>query len=153
MRLWGDALVSYVPALGTQPAGPGPRALHRGDYGGAVRQGGADGGIRRVHGPVRRAIAGMGMGSVWLASQAVHGVGGRPRGVLSTGAAAPGGGRRAGRDGVVLRRLCAGTVGSPTVRRNEARTALRAGAPDRKSTRLNSSHQLISYAVFCLKKK
>src|SRR5574341_2199124 len=25
--------------------------------------------------------------------------------------------------------------------------------PDRKSTRLNSSHQLISYAVFCLKKK
>src|SRR5574341_1227096 len=27
------------------------------------------------------------------------------------------------------------------------------GVPDRKSTRLNSSHQLISYAVFCLKKK
>src|SRR5258708_17077236 len=34
----------------------------------------------------------------------------------------------------------------------------RVGAPvahpsDRKSTRLNSSHQIISYAVFCLKKK
>src|SRR5258708_22383025 len=29
-----------------------------------------------------------------------------------------------------------------------------AGEPrDRKSTRLNSSHQIISYAVFCLKKK
>src|SRR5258708_28424769 len=27
------------------------------------------------------------------------------------------------------------------------------GPPDRKSTRLNSSHQIISYAVFCLKKK
>src|SRR5258708_13604408 len=27
------------------------------------------------------------------------------------------------------------------------------GARDRKSTRLNSSHQIISYAVFCLKKK
>src|SRR5258708_12604146 len=27
------------------------------------------------------------------------------------------------------------------------------GAQDRKSTRLNSSHQIISYAVFCLKKK
>src|SRR5258708_14631846 len=29
------------------------------------------------------------------------------------------------------------------------------GSPflDRKSTRLNSSHQIISYAVFCLKKK
>src|SRR5258708_21756770 len=25
--------------------------------------------------------------------------------------------------------------------------------PDRKSTRLNSSHQIISYAVFCLEKK
>src|SRR5258708_13758136 len=27
------------------------------------------------------------------------------------------------------------------------------GMVDRKSTRLNSSHQIISYAVFCLKKK
>src|SRR5258708_20538221 len=27
------------------------------------------------------------------------------------------------------------------------------GCVDRKSTRLNSSHQIISYAVFCLKKK
>src|SRR5947208_5898455 len=27
------------------------------------------------------------------------------------------------------------------------------GPGDRKSTRLNSSHQIISYAVFCLKKK
>src|SRR5438552_4860560 len=30
---------------------------------------------------------------------------------------------------------------------------LRVDAEDRKSTRLNSSHQIISYAVFCLKKK
>src|SRR2546422_2389061 len=29
----------------------------------------------------------------------------------------------------------------------------RVGASDRKSTRLNSSHGYISYAVFCLKKK
>src|SRR5256885_10021812 len=29
----------------------------------------------------------------------------------------------------------------------------RPGARDRKSTRLNSSHLVISYAVFCLKKK
>src|SRR3712207_6960479 len=29
----------------------------------------------------------------------------------------------------------------------------REGRPDRKSTRLNSSHANISYAVFCLKKK
>src|SRR5438445_13660927 len=34
------------------------------------------------------------------------------------------------------------------------RPATRVGpAPDRKSTRLNSSHANISYAVFCLKKK
>src|SRR5688572_32634114 len=30
---------------------------------------------------------------------------------------------------------------------------LGSGKPDRKSTRLNSSHSQISYAVFCLKKK
>src|SRR5207248_10366138 len=30
---------------------------------------------------------------------------------------------------------------------------VRPGAQDRKSTRLNSSHRTISYAVFCLKKK
>src|SRR2546430_11789454 len=35
----------------------------------------------------------------------------------------------------------------------EAATQRRAGARDRKSTRLNSSHSHISYAVFCLKKK
>src|SRR5437867_8143406 len=29
---------------------------------------------------------------------------------------------------------------------------LPSGEPDRKSTRLNSSHRTISYAVFCLKK-
>src|SRR5947208_6362968 len=35
-----------------------------------------------------------------------------------------------------------------------ARHLLRPGhLQDRKSTRLNSSHQIISYAVFCLKKK
>src|SRR5215217_9007478 len=33
------------------------------------------------------------------------------------------------------------------------RVEVRRPAPDRKSTRLNSSHANISYAVFCLKKK
>src|SRR2546427_8886541 len=32
-------------------------------------------------------------------------------------------------------------------------TGRRVGVGDRKSTRLNSSHSQISYAVFCLKKK
>src|SRR5215203_2513091 len=35
----------------------------------------------------------------------------------------------------------------------DRRELLRAGEEDRKSTRLNSSHANISYAVFCLKKK
>src|SRR5258708_31293081 len=35
----------------------------------------------------------------------------------------------------------------------EAQDELAKAAQDRKSTRLNSSHQIISYAVFCLKKK
>src|SRR5260221_5719066 len=34
-----------------------------------------------------------------------------------------------------------------------AQVLVRDGVRDRKSTRLNSSHTLISYAVFCLKKK
>src|SRR3712207_6855482 len=35
----------------------------------------------------------------------------------------------------------------------DGRFAARSAEPDRKSTRLNSSHANISYAVFCLKKK
>src|SRR5437660_4481602 len=38
-------------------------------------------------------------------------------------------------------------------RRRHARHQGRRAAEDRKSTRLNSSHVAISYAVFCLKKK
>src|SRR3712207_8562598 len=41
--------------------------------------------------------------------------------------------------------------GARTVRRGGAALPFRAGE-DRKSTRLNSSHAHISYAVFCLKK-
>src|ERR1039458_10642089 len=37
--------------------------------------------------------------------------------------------------------------------RASCRSGLRLRRPDRKSTRLNSSHLGISYAVFCLKKK
>src|SRR5437667_1793120 len=41
-----------------------------------------------------------------------------------------------------------------TVRREEAgRRGVHLDTRDRKSTRLNSSHITISYAVFCLKKK
>src|SRR2546422_6745432 len=46
---------------------------------------------------------------------------------------------------------------APDALRSRVRAALRNAAetpvPDRKSTRLNSSHGYISYAVFCLKKK
>src|SRR5438034_3943503 len=37
--------------------------------------------------------------------------------------------------------------------RHDSPSPPRVGNQDRKSTRLNSSHTVISYAVFCLKKK
>src|SRR5436189_4415776 len=40
-----------------------------------------------------------------------------------------------------------------TLDRGHADVSVRAHLGDRKSTRLNSSHRCISYAVFCLKKK
>src|SRR2546430_12204008 len=57
-----------------------------------------------------------------------------------------GGGRRRGGDG---RDRGAGEPGHPL----PGRRLQVLGAVDRKSTRLNSSHSQISYAVFCLKKK
>src|SRR5258708_30163308 len=46
-------------------------------------------------------------------------------------------------------------VAAPVARRARSSPALAEplSRKDRKSTRLNSSHQIISYAVFCLKKK
>src|SRR5207247_3715153 len=50
------------------------------------------------------------------------------------------------------RRCAAFRRGSPAALRHR-RSAGRSRRGDRKSTRLNSSHEWISYAVFCLKKK
>src|SRR5258708_20448306 len=46
-------------------------------------------------------------------------------------------------------------IDKPAVKIVDARTRAEIEGKDldRKSTRLNSSHQIISYAVFCLKKK
>src|SRR2546422_1347078 len=62
---------------------------------------------------------------------------------------------------LMIARTRPGTRRGPRGRRGarpgRARRARRSGSPrrarDRKSTRLNSSHGYISYAVFCLKKK
>src|SRR5258708_5602576 len=71
-------------------------------------------------------------------------------------------GRRAAADGGRIRRVLPGVHGGMApggrdrLRDSAARGArgrARTGRRDRKSTRLNSSHQIISYAVFCLKKK
>src|SRR5256885_6505395 len=43
--------------------------------------------------------------------------------------------------------------GASRVPANHAGVVVRSLVKDRKSTRLNSSHLVISYAVFCLKKK
>src|SRR2546422_6750967 len=54
----------------------------------------------------------------------------------------------------VFRESVAGTVnGHLVLLHGFEKGGLRARRRDRKSTRLNSSHGYISYAVFCLKKK
>src|SRR5258708_31387069 len=68
----------------------------------------------------------------------------------------------------LFRSLLGGPVQPPKAHRPRPGGTSRSGIPgddglrpaaaamktsDRKSTRLNSSHQIISYAVFCLKKK
>src|SRR2546426_7911308 len=50
-------------------------------------------------------------------------------------------------------RLCGGLHRPLSPRRPDRRPRAAAQSIDRKSTRLNSSHLVISYAVFCLKKK
>src|SRR5690606_41190470 len=59
------------------------------------------------------------------------------------------GGGRAARSNGVAGRGAEGATGAGSA----ARWPFGAGIRDRKSTRLNSSHVKISYAVFCLKKK
>src|SRR5256885_8350382 len=53
----------------------------------------------------------------------------------------------------LFRSAFAQMVQQPVVERALVLELQRADAVDRKSTRLNSSHLVISYAVFCLKKK
>src|SRR5256885_11348181 len=65
-------------------------------------------------------------------------------GVLSP-ALAPGGHRQ--------RRQDRGEPGRQRLKRIDTAAGWRQHTEDRKSTRLNSSHLVISYAVFCLKKK
>src|SRR2546429_433802 len=54
---------------------------------------------------------------------------------------------------ILAKDLGYGDTGSLTPLLEEVSRLLNAYASDRKSTRLNSSHGYISYAVFCLKKK
>src|SRR2546422_4720158 len=61
--------------------------------------------------------------------------------------------RSVGTEPRLSRRFCrrAGLLGTSQPRGTDSEAA--PGQTDRKSTRLNSSHGYISYAVFCLKKK
>src|SRR5256885_13224178 len=51
------------------------------------------------------------------------------------------------------RRLTCFRADRPPTGRSPIPATTQRARPDRKSTRLNSSHLVISYAVFCLKKK
>src|SRR5690242_21418653 len=55
--------------------------------------------------------------------------------------------------GPVLRGLARGRHPGPPAQPRQRDLPELVGPQDRKSTRLNSSHMSISYAVFCLKKK
>src|SRR5688572_31767632 len=62
--------------------------------------------------------------------------------------------RSTARHGQPRRVVLLGPRRDPRLREPLRPAGLRRGdGPDRKSTRLNSSHSQISYAVFCLKKK
>src|SRR5438034_5744676 len=66
------------------------------------------------------------------------------------------GNRRDGRGDAILFGCIPARAGKPDkgrFRSRDGRVHPRARGEDRKSTRLNSSHTVISYAVFCLKKK
>src|SRR3712207_8993243 len=69
---------------------------------------------------------------------------------ICSGASAAGIRSRAKKDGACRR---AGPPRSSQPARGLVRGPARSRSRDRKSTRLNSSHANISYAVFCLKKK
>src|SRR5207248_5833699 len=59
-------------------------------------------------------------------------------------------------DGYPRPKQCEGSYREGDVRRHgntPAMSSIGSVSEDRKSTRLNSSHRTISYAVFCLKKK
>src|SRR3712207_6854382 len=49
--------------------------------------------------------------------------------------------------------LVEGVLGALSPEQQKVISVIRKNSEDRKSTRLNSSHANISYAVFCLKKK
>src|SRR5256885_12659642 len=65
----------------------------------------------------------------------------------------PAGRARAGGHGRAAGAARVGPGGGGAVRRRGPPGRLPGNSTDRKSTRLNSSHLVISYAVFCLKKK
>src|SRR2546430_12399003 len=60
---------------------------------------------------------------------------------------------RCGLQRLVARRLHRGVLAAEDDDHEALQAAATLAAEDRKSTRLNSSHSQISYAVFCLKKK
>src|SRR5690348_6309400 len=117
----------------------------RGAGGGKGRGGGA--GARTVRG----GVAGPGGCGAHARRRVLRPCGDRGRSGGGTGHRDRGG-AGAGQGGRGAPRWVAGVLRQDTARGVRRRVTL-AGRADRKSTRLNSSHPSISYAVFCLKKK
>src|SRR5699024_11541165 len=75
---------------------------------------------------------------------------GHPQNAMVTGGKAL---RSRGTDGAAPAAWGGSALGWCVEARHAQESAVSTESPDRKSTRLNSSHVSISYAVFCLKKK
>src|SRR2546426_7713778 len=75
-------------------------------------------------------------------------------GMVGPGAATPGAAAGGGISAAALvRARSSKRLGRTPKNSRPATESATTAPPDRKSTRLNSSHLVISYAVFCLKKK
>src|SRR5258708_1383636 len=110
---------------------------------------------RVAHDPRHLLFGGAMLGVASAAGFFASTTGAAAQGAPNLGTAPPRGGDFILRGGYVItmdRGLGDIPIGDVHVRNGEIAEAAVHGE-DRKSTRLNSSHQIISYAVFCLKKK
>src|SRR5690625_2230911 len=161
MGAWRPALALVDVRLGTTPAGAGWRSAceHAHDRFTGWRCFAAYAGVSRLAGDAVCGLSPLAAGSVHAGGRLpvadcrgypVFGPGAVVAGGGGSFSAAGGGGVGAGCSGGVLAPALTGGANDMTLKQRLARGGITVtGGEDRKSTRLNSSHVAISYAVFC----